>query len=193
MKYSIVIAAAALVVAAPLAAQHEQHGQRQQQAGMMQQCMMMSGASPAALLQHRESLGLSAAQVSQLETLNTRTSESVMPHMQPAMQAHSAAAEILRADAPDFAAYEAGLREAADHMVRTHVEMARVAVEARQVLTPEQRTRLDTMRDGMMQGMQQRMMQSGQGGMMQGMQMGGGMMMPCMSRGAAPSGGAHRH
>lgn len=192
MKYSIVIAAAALVVAAPLAAQHEQHGQ-QQQAGMMQQCMMMSGASPAALLQHRESLGLSAAQASQLETLNTRTSESVMPHMQPAMQAHSAAAEILRADAPDFAAYEARLRESADHMVRAHVEMARVAVEARQVLTPEQRTRLDTMRDGMMQGMHQRMMQTGQGGMMQGMQMGGGMMMPCMSPGAAPSGDAHRH
>jgi Spy/CpxP family protein refolding chaperone len=191
MKHSIVIAAAALLGAAPLAGQQEQHGQ--QQAGMMQQCMMMTGASPAVLLQQRESLGLNAAQVARLEALNTRTSESVMPHMQPAMQAHTAAAEILRADAPDFAAYEARLREAADHMVRTHVEMARVAVEARQVLTPEQRTRLDTMREGMMQGMHQRMMQGGQGGMMQGMQMGGGMMMPCMSPGAAPSGGAHRH
>jgi Spy/CpxP family protein refolding chaperone len=192
MKYSIVIAAAALVIAAPLAAQHKQHSQ-QQQAGIMQHCMMMSGASPAALLQHRESLGLSATQVTRLETLNARTHGSVMPHMQPATQAHTAAAEMLRADRPDFAAYEARIREAADHMVRTHVEMARVAVEARQVLTPEQRTRLDTMRDGMMRDMHQRMMQGGQGGMMEGMQMGGGMMMPCMSPGAAAGGGAHRH
>lgn len=71
--------------------------------------------------------------------------------------------------------------------------MARVAVEARHVLTREQRTRLDTMRDGMMLDMHQRMMQGGQGGMMEGMQMGGGMMMPCMSPSAAPSGGAYHH
>ncbi len=190
----MILGAVLALWAAPAAAQ--QHGQHPQQMQMMhdqaQMCMaMMGGASPAVLLQHREALGLSQSQVQRLERLQNEVRMSVMPHMQPGMQAHAAAAEVLKADTPDFAAYEARLREAADHMVRTHVALARVGVEARKVLTAEQRNRVSNLQGEMMGGGQHGMMR-GQQGMAQGGHAMGGMMMMCMDPGGQ-EGAAHRH
>lgn len=56
------------------------------------------------------------------------------------------ASELLDSDSPDLAAYEARLREATDHMVQAYTAMARASVEARQLLTPEQRDRLSVAR-----------------------------------------------
>ena len=52
--------------------------------------------------------------------------------------------EALQGDSPDFQAYENALSHAADRMVRDQAAMARAAVRARAVLTPEQRERLRT-------------------------------------------------
>lgn len=191
MRKLSVLAVAALLSSVPAAAQ-EKHGPQQmpmqgEAVQGMQHCMaMMGGPPPQMLLQHREALGLSADQVSRLEALQVRARETAMPHMQPAMQTHTAAAELLKADAPDFQGFEAKLREAADHMVRAHVAMARVAVDARRVLTPEQRDGLDELGRGMMGG-EQGMMGGGHGQMEQGA-MGGvvmGHMMGCMMMGGA--------
>lgn len=166
--------------------QHPQPAQRGQMPGMgdMQSCMdMMGGPTPGMILQHRQALGLSAPQVQRLQALQAQDSTGSMPHMREAMATHQAAAQLLRAEQPDFAAYEAGLREAANHAILGHVAMARSAVEAREVLTADQRTRLQTAMKTMGDGMTM----SGMGGMMQG----GGMMMDCPMMGGRPSATAH--
>ena len=204
MKRSIMAAMAAVLVAGPVAAQHGQHGQhgqqqqqRQQQppssdmsmmSSQMQRCMdMMTGASPGMLIQHRQELSLSDDQVRRLEVIRTRTEASARTHMQPAMQAHMAAAAVLESNSPNLQTYEARLREAADHMVQVHVALARGAVEARQVLNAEQRTRLATLqRSGMNMGGQQ------QPGMPSGQSMQPGMHMPCMVP-SGQGGSGHGH
>ena len=200
MRKLSIFAVAALLGSAPVAAQegHGQHAMPMQGQGMqgMQHCMaMMGGPPPQMLLRHREALGLSADQVGRLETLQARARETAMPHMQPAMQTHMAAAELLKGDSPDFQGYEAGLREATDHMVRAHVAMARVAVEARGVLTPEQRGRLDELGRGMMGGDEHGMMDGGQGRMAHGAMgdMAMGSMMGCMMMGMEAGQGGHDH
>lgn len=117
------------------------------QAPAMQQCMDMMGGPPAALLlEHREALSLSADQVSRLEAISDRTQAIGAEHMQPVRAAHMRAVELLRADSPDFDEYEDALEEAAEHMVEAHVAVVRASVEARQVLTAEQRATLQTLR-----------------------------------------------
>lgn len=139
----LAMATAMLLVSVPLVAQqhgHEGHGDQQRHGmGMMgEHCMkMMGGPPPAMLLQHQEELGLSADQVRRIEQIQTEAAGA--SHMGAVMAAHREAAELLHADRPDFAAYEAKLRAAADHMIQAHTQMARAAVQARDVLTPEQR------------------------------------------------------
>ncbi len=197
MRTLTILAAGALLTSAPLAAQqHGAHAMPMQQHGQMQQCMdMMGGPHPQMLLHHRDQLELTDAQVTQLEQLNARVQQNIMPHMQPAMQAHMAAAELLKGDTPDFAAYEAKLREIASHMVEAHSAMARIAVETRQLLTDEQLAELESLEATMMGGGQHGMMGGGQHGMMgqtgqdrmghAGM---GGMMMGCMMMGMGQTG-----
>lgn len=167
MRKLSILAVAALLGSAPAAAQVEGNDEQQMQmmhAQGMQHCTaMMGGPPPHLLLQHREALELSAEQVTRLEALQERARETAMPHMQPAMQAHMAAAELLKGDSPDFEGYEAGVREAADHMVLAHVAMARVAVDARGVLTAEQAGRLDELGTAMMRGAQPGMRGAGHG------------------------------
>ena len=206
MRKLTIIAIAALLGSAPATAQegHEKHrmpmhGQSMQGMG---HCMaMMGGPPPQMLLHHQEALGLSADQVSRLEALRDRAHETAMPHMQPGMHAHMSAVELLEGDSPDFQGYEARIREAADHMVRAHVAMARVAVDARRVLTPEQQARLGKLGGGMMGG-EHGKMGAGQAGMdhgaMGGMDhgaMSGMGMMGCMmmGMGTAPDAGAAEH
>jgi Spy/CpxP family protein refolding chaperone len=69
--------------------------------------------------------------------------------MEAAMEAHRTAASILETETPDLTAYATALNQAADHMVMAHVTMTRTALEARDLLTPEQREQLD---EGMSHG-----------------------------------------
>ena len=151
----------------------------------MQRCMAMMGGPPPQMLLHlQDSLALSAEQVSRLETLHDQAQQKAMPHMEPAMQAHMEAAAALEADAPDFAAYEAKLREAADHMILAHTEMARTSVAARQVLSAQQRARLETLMPAMMQMMRGEERPMGAAAAAGARRMGaGGMMMHCMMMG----------
>jgi Spy/CpxP family protein refolding chaperone len=194
MRRTTLLAAAALLAAMPAAGQEGQHAMPMMQDPMHACMAMMGGPPPAMLLHHREALGLTDDQVSRLEALGTQEGQPAMPHMQPAMQAHHAAAELLKADAPDFAAYEAKLREAADHMVLGHVAMARTAVAARQILTAEQRTKLETLRPAGMEKMQHdpaamERMHETRPHNRDGEQMHAGMMMHCM---AMAPGGQHK-
>jgi Spy/CpxP family protein refolding chaperone len=139
----LAMATAMLLVSLSLAAQqpgHDGHGdQPRHEMGMMgEHCMrMMGGPPPEMLLRHQEELGLSADQVRRIERLQAEADGAA--HMGAVMAAHREAAELLHTDRPDFAAYEARLREVADHMIQAHTQMARAAVQARGVLTPEQR------------------------------------------------------
>lgn len=176
-------AVAALLVGVPATAQEQPHD-RMMQHGSMQECnAIMGGPHPQMLLQHQDTLGLDASQVSQLETLRDEAQQSAMPHMQPAGQAYMEASRLLEGQSPDFNGYESKLREAADHMVLALVGMARVGVEAREVLRPEQQDTLDELAND-----QSAMMQEGRRGMadarngmgnMHGQM--AGMIMSCMS------------
>lgn len=142
MRARSIVAVAALVVAAPAAAQ-----QHPMPGPAMQQCMDMMGGPPAAvLLEHVEALGLTADQVSRLEVIRDQTQAAAREHMQPVRAAHMSAAELLRADSPDLDEYEDALEEAAEHMVAAHVAVVRASLAAREVLTAEQRSTLQTMR-----------------------------------------------
>src|SRR5690606_19113605 len=115
------------------------------QSAAMQRCMdMMGGPPPVVLLEHGEALGLSAVQVSRLEAIRDAT--DVSGQMQAVRAAHVRAAGLLRADAPDLDAYECALEEATEEMVAAHMAMVRANLEARQVLTAEQRAQLGTLR-----------------------------------------------
>lgn len=173
-KAIVTVAVALLVSAQAVQAQAgHQHGQPAQDStrmmghGMM--CMgmmgggdmgmgmaMMSGApSPAMILRAADALALTAEQKTRLEALQTQSSEAVQPHMQQAMAAHHEAVQALQGDAPDLVAYESALKEAMNHMAAMHVESARAGVDARAVLTPDQRmelTNATTMMRGMMCG-----------------------------------------
>lgn len=120
--------------------------------GMMGMMGMMGGAmhtSPAMLLQASDELELTASQTADLERLKDEGQAEHMEHMQAACAAHGQATTALEGDAPDMDAYASALREAADHMVTGHVAMTRNALEARDLLTPEQREKLEGMHDGM--------------------------------------------
>ena len=140
--------------------------------GMMEGMMAPQGARD--FLAMRQALGLTDAQVQQLQTIASQSAEAVRPHMEAAMQAHHAAMQAMEADPPDVARFQTQLESAANHFVEAQVARARSAVQALAVLTPEQRAnvrfamRLQHAR--MMQGM------GGMSGMgMSGMQ---GMRMP---------------
>ena len=103
---------------------------------------MMGPPTPAMILHHKADIKLSAAQVTQLETLQKQAEPACTQHMQAAMAAHHSANALLDARSPDFAAYTARLKEATAHMVEGHVAMTKAAVAARDVLTPAQRESL---------------------------------------------------
>lgn len=126
---------------------------------------MMSGAPPAAMiLRAADALALTPEQRTRLEAIRTQADEAVQPHMQAGMAAHHKAMQALRGDSPDLAAYEAALKEAANHMLAMQVAAARAGIDARAVLTAEQRAKLadtTTMMHEMMCGSSGGMMQHG--------------------------------
>jgi Spy/CpxP family protein refolding chaperone len=151
-------------------AQQHQHGQQPARPegavpmqGMMQMPMQGMMPGPDMILELRGPLNLTDVQVRRIETIRDRAGESHVPHAQAAMRAMQEAAGLLEAATPDISRYEAKLREAANHHVLAHAAMARMWLDVREVLTPEQRSNL---RFGM-QLMQQMMFERMQG--MQGM------------------------
>lgn len=105
--------------------------------------MMQSGiASPGMILKVADQLDITADQRTRLEALQTSLAASVKPHMEAAMMGHQQAAAALKSDRPDIKAYESALETAMTHMTQAHVATAAAGLEARAVLTAEQRTRL---------------------------------------------------
>jgi Spy/CpxP family protein refolding chaperone len=115
--------------------------------------MATGGPGPATLLRMRETLDLTDAQVTRLEEIQRETQSTVQPQMTAMMSSHDAARQALQVAPPDFDTYERSLQAAANIMVQTHVAMARAQLEARDVLTPEQRESLATRGPEAMQGM----------------------------------------
>lgn len=103
---------------------------------------MIGPPTPAMILSHKGQLGLSADQVSRLESLQKQAQPACAGHMRLGMESHRAANQLLEVASPDFAAYSAKLKEATAHLVEGHVAIARAAVAARSVLTAAQRQTL---------------------------------------------------
>ncbi len=132
---------------------------------MMGGAMMGLAGGPAMMLRLEETLELTERQVEQLEPLRDSATAAMRQHMMQGMQSVRSAGELLASASPDMEAYEARLREAADHMVQGHLVQARSAAAAREILSPEQRERLDLVRT-LLREMREGM---GAGSMMEGM------------------------
>lgn len=104
--------------------------------------MMGRDAGPGMILKLKESLELTDDQVKRLMTIQKEAQAGMQQHMMAGMKAMQAADKLLDVASPDFAAYEVAMRGAANHMVLAHTGMARADVEARQVLTADQRNHL---------------------------------------------------
>lgn len=129
---------------------------------------------PGMLLQHREALGLSADQVSKLEALAAGDRKAAQQQVPARMRAH---ADLVEATAGEINLETA--RAALDRLARLqadgHFAHLRSLKEARQLLTPEQRSKVDAMagpmgHHRMMHGPRIMMMRRGgmRGGMMRG-------------------------
>jgi Spy/CpxP family protein refolding chaperone len=99
-------------------------------------------SSPAMILNLRQSLGLTDEQIDRLEALRDNVRSEVRQNMMQGMQTMRAAQELLEAESPDLTVYQERLREAANDMVLARTAMAQAAVEARALLTTEQRDQL---------------------------------------------------
>ena len=143
----------------------------------MRDCPMMQGMAqgPAAALEHRDSLGLSDAQVRKLETIRARAEKDRSGVMERMESVHRETVDVGAAERFD----EAAVRRALTRMGELHADMGVAMLHARhatrETLTPEQREKLGRLGVGMtrMQGMQ------GMSGMMGMMEMMGGMMQHC--------------
>jgi hypothetical protein len=163
------ILGALLICAAPLAAQGHEHPAQPKDSvapaarpDMMQHMMdMMRGGMGGAMpdmaeamglelpLRLRTSLGLSADQVQRLEELALRARAARADRIRQAEAAEHAADDAMHAAAPDLTVYEGHLRAAAAHRVEARLATARAALEARAILSPAQRERLQTAIDTM--------------------------------------------
>lgn len=143
---------------------------------VMRDCPMMQGMAhgPAAALKHRDSLGLTDAQVRRLESVRTRADEEQSKGMERMKSLHREIAGVSAAERFD----EAAARRAFTRMGELHADMGvamlRARHQTREVLTPEQRQKIGGLGGGMMamQGMQETsgmidMRGGGMGGMMQ--------------------------
>lgn len=104
--------------------------------------MMTGKPSPAMILHAADALSLTTEQKTRLEAIRTQSSETIKSHMQQAMAARHKAMRALQGDSTDLAAYEAAVQEGASQMAAIHVAAAQAGVDARAVLTPDQRAEL---------------------------------------------------
>lgn len=108
--------------------------------GMM--CPMMGGSAPAVLLAERQRLGLTNVQVSRLEPLAAAERAAMERLMPEKMRAY---ADLMEAAGTDVKVAQA--RTALERAGRAHTDMMiahlQARADARNVLTPEQRTKAD--------------------------------------------------
>jgi Spy/CpxP family protein refolding chaperone len=156
------LAAGFLLTALPLQAQqaghgnHGNHGAQQGQAAHaehggehgMNHDDAAHRYAPKKLLQHRDMLQLTAQQAQQLEALQERHHADCQARKTQVKAAEEAAEAALLQDAPDIAAFERYLRQAANLKVDCKVDMARTGQQALALLTAQQRTHLAHMNHG---------------------------------------------
>jgi Spy/CpxP family protein refolding chaperone len=104
------------------------------------------------MLHHRSELGLSAEQVSRLEALRGDFTREAIRRGADIRIAELDLASLLEQDPLDLAKVEAKVREVAQLRADLRIARLRVIEQGKGVLTPEQRTRLQTMLSGMHQG-----------------------------------------
>lgn len=144
--FALVLTAAGVLYA------QQGHGGMMGMMSMMQNCPMRGAMqeSPAAVLEHREELGLTAAQVTRLETLREGTQQGSMQGMAQMQSLHQEIAEATEGNVFDEAAARAAFDRMGDLHTEMGVAMLRTRHEVRQVLTPEQREKLAAQSGGMM-------------------------------------------
>jgi uncharacterized membrane protein len=190
MRRSMIFGAAALVAATALSVgaqqQERHHGAMGSQDSMMSHMHGMQGGmmqggmmgmmqtmhpGPGMILGAADQLELTPEQKERLTALRDGMQSAHREHMQAAMASHQAAASALEGDSPDLDVYRAQLETAAGQMVAMHVSVARAALEAREILSAEQRSQLENA-----VSMMRHMHGNGMGGMTGGgMMPGGGM------------------
>jgi Spy/CpxP family protein refolding chaperone len=100
---------------------------------------------PKMILMHADGLKLTAAQVEQLEALQTAHKADCEARMALVKAAEQAASEAVALATPDARTFEAKLREAAGYKVDCKLDMLRTGQAAQAVLTAEQRAHLGHM------------------------------------------------
>lgn len=139
-----------LLATAPAAAQQGQPTPRQNMPGWGMHGQMMGPGTmgmgmhgPGMILAFKSSLGLSDVQVQQIQKIGDDARTTMQKDMQQAQQAHQAAVQALMSNPPDAGAYQKNLQQAANDFVSAQVAMAQAYVNARKVLTDQQRQKLD--------------------------------------------------
>ncbi|HEX9610477.1 MAG TPA: Spy/CpxP family protein refolding chaperone [Gemmatimonadales bacterium] len=136
--------------------QHEMMAHMQQMQEMMGPMMREMAFAPDHLLNRKDSLGLTADQVSRLTALRDPAKAA---HDRAAGQAKAhmdALGKVFTAAAPDTAAARQHFQAAHQAMGDAHWAMLRAAAEARAVLTDGQRGRVEGWADAMQMMMQRR-------------------------------------
>lgn len=171
MRIAILVSTAALVSAASLSGQmHRQRDQGPAEGPGVRMGAMMIGPlaryrqfEPEALLEHADRIGLDDAQRAQLGALQEAAAQSLEDAHAPAQAAMQGLRRELEAEVPDTAAVRQLLSA---HMIAMgNMQWARLeaALQARDVLTDEQRTIVLSLITDTSDGMQRRH-RGGQGG-----------------------------
>src|SRR5262245_36327524 len=128
--------------------------------GMMERMMGDPAERPliTIMLHHRAELGLSADQVSRLETLRDDFTREAIRRGADIRIAELDLAALLEKDPVDLTKVETKVREVAQLRADLRIARLRTVEQGKAVLTPEQRTRLQAMLSG-------GMMHHGSGGM----------------------------
>jgi Spy/CpxP family protein refolding chaperone len=103
------------------------------------------------MLHHRTELGLSAEQVSRLETLRSDFTREAIRRGADIRIAELDLASLLEQDPVDMTKVEAKVREVGQLRADLRIARLRTVEQGKAVLSPEQRTRLQTMLSGGMQ------------------------------------------
>jgi hypothetical protein len=173
----MVLTLCGLFVAAPLVAQEHRHEQAQPDSAVPQPAMDMMGrmgqmmtlmaqmhgmmggeamsggvgddAEAGMPLRLSMSLGLTGDQVGRIDQIEERSRAEHGGHLRLAIEAEGVGIAALQASSPNLQEYEARAREAASHRVEAQLALARGSVQAREVLTGEQREKLRSLMEAM--------------------------------------------
>jgi Spy/CpxP family protein refolding chaperone len=118
--------------------------------GLMERMMADPAERPliTIMLHHRAELGLSADQVSRLETLRGEFAREAIRRGADIRIAELDLATLLEQDPVDLTKVEAKVREVAQLRADLRIARLRAVEQGKAVLTPEQRTRLQAMLSG---------------------------------------------